>query len=200
MKKDNLESFYDEYLEFKYYFQSKLDGGTQLIENKSDYENQILKNRINYLEQENINSKNINEDLKNDTKRHLKIIETLLEGHPIEAPWQTTSSKRISNFDRTILPTCKFNNKNPSDISLHNPYEILYVDDTSEQEVDTITDTTETKRRKVRNNRINRVSVRKEQRYDDSDHQMNVPQKIVPGNRTYASSTKYGKKSNYYWR
>ena len=71
MKKDNLESFYDEYLEFKYYFQSKLDGGTQLIENKSDYENQILKNRINYLEQENINSKNINEDLKNDTKRHL---------------------------------------------------------------------------------------------------------------------------------
>ena len=91
MKKDNLESFYDECLQFKYYFQSKLDGETQLIENKSDYENQILKNRINHLEQENINSKNINEDLKNDTKSHLKIIETLLEGNPIEAPWQTTS-------------------------------------------------------------------------------------------------------------
>ena len=33
---------------------------------------------------------------------------------------------------------------------LYNPYGILYVDDTSEQEVDTVTDTTETKRRKVR--------------------------------------------------
>ena len=50
-------------------------------------------------------------------------------------------------------------------MALHNPYEILYVDDTSEQ--DTITDTTETKRGKVRSNHIDRVSVRKEQRYDD---------------------------------
>ena len=59
-----------------------------------------------------------------------------------------TLPKRISNSDRTILPTCKVSNKNPSDISLHNPYEILYFDDTSKQEVDTITDTTETKRKK----------------------------------------------------
>ena len=50
-------------------------------------------------------------------------------------------------------------------MALHNPYEILYTDDTSEQ--DTITDTTETKRGKVRSNHIDRVSVRKEQRYDD---------------------------------
>ena len=56
---------------------------------------------------------------------------------------------------------------------------MLYVDDTSEQEVDTDTVTTETKRRKVRSNQINRVSVRKEQTYY---HQMNVPQKIAPGN------------------
>ena len=67
-----------------------------------------------------------------------------------------TLSKRINNSDRTILPTCKVSNKNPSDISLHYPYEILYVDDKSKQEVDTITDTTETKRRKVRSNQINR--------------------------------------------
>ena len=108
---------------------------------------------------------------------------------------QTTSSKRISNSDRTILPTCKVNNKNPSDISLHDPYEFLYVDDTSEQVVDIITDTTETKRWKVRSNQINRVSVRKELRYDDSDHEMNVPQKIASGSCTYASMRKYGKKA-----
>ena len=41
----------------------------------------------------------------------------------------------MKTFNRTILPICKVNNENTNDISLHNPYEILYVDDTSEQEV-----------------------------------------------------------------
>ena len=44
-----------------------------------------------------------------------------------------------------ILPKGKVNNKNPN-ISLHNHHDILYVDDNSEQEVDTITDTNEKKR------------------------------------------------------
>lgn len=39
------------------------------------------------------------------------------------------------------------------------------------------------------------MSVRKEQRYDDIDHQINIPQKIVSENRTYASLSKYGKKA-----
>ena len=179
LRKDYFESFYDKYLEFKYYVQSKLDGETQQTENKGDHENQILKNKINHLEEEIINLKKINEDLKSGAKSHLKIIETLSEENPIDAPWQTTSSRRVNNSNRTILPTRKVNNKNLNDISPHNPYEMLYVDDTSEQEVDTDTDTTETKRRKVRSNQINRVSVRKEQTYY---HQMNVPQKIAPGN------------------
>ena len=40
------------------------------------------------------------------------------------------------------------------------------------------------------------MSVRKEQRYDDIDHQINTSQKIVSENRTYASLSKYGKKAN----
>ena len=52
IKKDYFENFYNEYLEFKYYFQSKIDGETQQIENKSDYESQILKNKIKHLEQQ----------------------------------------------------------------------------------------------------------------------------------------------------
>ena len=192
MRKDYFESFYDEYLEFKYYVQSKLDGETQQTENKSDHKNQILKNKINHLELEIINLKKINKDLKSDSKSHLEIIETLSEGNPIDAPWQTTSSTRVNNSNRTIIPTRKVNNKNLNDISLHNPYEILYVDDTGEQEVDKFTDTTETKRQKVRSNRINRVSVRKEQTYY---HQMNVPHKIAPRNQSNASATEYGKKA-----
>ena len=198
MRKDYFESFYDKYLEFKYYVQSKLDGETQKTENKSVHEHQILKNKINHLEQE-ISLKKINQDLESDTKSHLKTItiETLSEGNSIDAPWQTNSSRRINNSNRTNLPTCKVNNKNLNDISLHNPYKILYVDDTSEQEVDTATDTTATKRWKVRSNWINSVFVRKEQAYD---HQMNVPQKIAPGDWSYAGATKYWKKSNWYWR
>lgn len=38
------------------------------------------------------------------------------------------------------------------------------------------------------------VSVRKEQRYDDGDHPINVPQNIVPGNWTNASTAKHGKR------
>ena len=68
-----------------------------------------------------------------------------------------------------------------------------------EQEVDTILDTAETKGPKVRSNQIHTVSVRKEQRHD-SDHQMNVPQTIVPGNQTYGSESQYGEKSHCYWR
>ena len=73
IRKDYFKSFYDEYLDFKYYVQSKLDGETQQIENKSDYENQVLKNKINHSEQEIINLRKISEDLKSDTKTHLKI-------------------------------------------------------------------------------------------------------------------------------
>lgn len=69
--------------------------------------------------------------------------------------------KRINKS--TILQTNKVNGKNCNDVLLHNPYEILYVDDTSEQELDTIADTTETKRHEVKSNQINRVPVRKEQ-------------------------------------
>ena len=49
MRKDHFESFHDEYLEFKYYVQSKGDGETQQIESKKDYENKILKYKINNL-------------------------------------------------------------------------------------------------------------------------------------------------------
>ena len=86
LRKDYFESFYDKYLEFKYYVQSKLDGETQQTENKGDHENQILKNKINHLEEEIINLKKINEDLKSGAKSHLKIIETLSEENPIDAP------------------------------------------------------------------------------------------------------------------
>ena len=46
---------------------------------------------------------------------------------------------------------------------------------------------------KPRSNRNNRVPIRNEQIYDNCD--MNNSQRVVPGNRTYASATKYGKKA-----
>ena len=84
----------------------------------------FLKIRLIAQSKKNFNLKKINEDLKSDTKSHLKIIETLSEGNPIDAPWQTTLSKRINKSNRTIVPRCKINNKNPNVISLHYPQEI----------------------------------------------------------------------------
>lgn len=69
-----------------------------------------------------------------------------MEGNRIDAPWPTTSSKRIKNSNRTILPTCNVNNKYANDISPHNPCEILYIANTIKQEVDTIANTAEPKR------------------------------------------------------
>ena len=75
IKRDYFEDFYDEYLEFKYNVQSILD---QQLDNTSNSENETLKNKIIHLEQEIINLKKVNEDLKNDTKSHLKIIENFI--------------------------------------------------------------------------------------------------------------------------
>ena len=58
-----LRAFMMNILNLNKYVQSKLDGKTQQTENKSDYENQNLKNKINCLEQEIINLKKISDYL-----------------------------------------------------------------------------------------------------------------------------------------
>ena len=206
VKRDYFEDFYDEYLEFKYNVQSILD---QQLDNTSNSENETLKNKIIHLEQEIINLKKVNEDLKNDTKSHLKTTETLSEGKSIDNPWQATSSKR--NTNRITTPTHltannnnnsnnKYYHKNGStnEIPLHNnPYDILYVDDNNIEnleEEEVTFNNTGSRKRKPRSNRINRVPVRNEQIYNNNCD-MNNSQRVVPGNRTYASATKYGKKA-----
>ena len=139
----------------------------------------------------NINLKKINEGLKCEAKSHLKIIETLSEGSSIDAPWQTTSSKRTNNTNSANASTKLITNKNEKFFISHNPYEVLYVDDTREDNVNTSSDDIKTKRRKARSNRTQRMSVRNENKYNKNDY---VHPKVVPGNRTYASAIKYGKK------
>ena len=58
-----LRAFMMNILNLNKYVQSKLDGKTQQTENKSDYEKQNLKNKINHLEQEIINLKKISDYL-----------------------------------------------------------------------------------------------------------------------------------------
>ena len=205
VKRDYFEDFYNEYLEFKYNVHSILD---QQLDNTSNSENETLKKKIIHLEQEIINLKKVNEDLKNDTKSHLKIIENLSEGKSIDNPWQATSSKR--NPNRITTPTHltadnnsnnKYYHKNGStiEIALHNnPYDILYVENNNienlEEEEEVTFNNTGSRKRKPRSNRINRVPIRNEQIYNNNCD-MNNSQRVVPGNRTYASATKYGKKT-----
>ena len=83
-------SFYEQYLEFKYIVTDKL-------ENYKETENEKLnlQNKVRLLENEILHLKDVNKELKEDTKNHLKIIKTLSEEQIIDAPWQTVCSKKF---------------------------------------------------------------------------------------------------------
>ena len=203
VRKSYFEDFYDEYLEFKYHVQSQIDKENNYIQEKHD-----LSNKISSLEQEVTYLKKINNHLKSEANSPLHIIKSLSEGNETDAPWQTTSSngyKRTNenNYTRKDDNTC-FKN-----IPVRNSNESLYVDDTQELEI-LVNRSTETQRRKPRSNRINKIS-RNEKSYNyrnsadesnntihndnNNDNNVNARQKVVLGNWSYASATKYGKKS-----
>ena len=146
----------------------------------------------------------MNTDLKSETNSHLHIIKTLSQGNKIDAPWQATSSNRFKKNDKNIHHTQKDAGTYFKSITVHNPYESLYVDDTQEFEI-LVDNTAEVQRRKPRSNRANRMSSKNVKSYDynsndvddhnNSINNNNTRPKIVPGNRSYASTTKYGKKA-----
>ena len=204
VRKSYFDDFYDEYLEFKYHVQSQIDKENNYIQEKHD-----LSNKISSLGQEVTCLKKINDDLKSEANSHLHIIKSLSDGNKIDAPWQTTSSngyKRANenNYTRKDDNTCFIN------IPVRNSYESLHVDDTQELEI-IVNHSTETQRGKPRSNRINKISSRNDKSYNyrnstdesnntihndnnSNDNNVNARQKVVLGNRSYASATKYGKK------
>ena len=174
VKKDYFENFYDEYLEFKFRVQSTLEDKL-LLNNSNNSENLALKNKIVHLEQEIFNLKKQNEDLKNETKSHLKIIETLTKERPFDEDnsWQVASSKRKTN-QLTASTHFASNNKdgNSNRILMRNSYDLLPIENNIEnlEEDEEVTFTADAGKQKTRSNRMNRSSIKNDNRYDHNNH------------------------------
>ena len=98
VKTDTFETFFEMFLEFRYTVDTKFEKYFQENEKetKTTFETKvkILENEIKILQKQN-------QELKQESKSYLKIIETLVEGTHIDAPWQAVSSK--SNANKTAL-------------------------------------------------------------------------------------------------
>ena len=99
---DFFNSFYEEYLEFKHTIIEKLANHEE-----GKNKNLDLNNRIRLLESEIIHLKDLNKELKEDSKNHLKIIKTLSEGQLIDPPWQTVCSKKLNQSKSKKPPPAK---------------------------------------------------------------------------------------------
>ena len=193
VKMETFETFYETFLEFRYFvdakFESYKEENAEMIKRN---EKQIsLETKVKLLENEIKILRKTNEDLKDEAKSHIKIIESLAEGKVIDAPWQTSSSKNT----KTNTPTTrKFSNVNS--LPLHNSYEVLHIEENShDQFIDK--DTTERMQyskkesEKSKSQSFKKVSGEWFARNGSNSSQNPV---IVPGNRSFASATKYGKK------
>ena len=148
-----------------------------------------LKNKIKLLENEILHLKDINKELKEDTKNHLKIIKTLSEGEIIDPPWQTVCSKNAPTSKKTYQQQDK-------DIDLYNSFGNLEIQDiilSSDSDIET----SQRKNRKPRSIRIKieKNRIKHDNRYVNKNNVNSYrTSKLVPGNRTYADATKFGKK------
>ena len=166
--------------------------------NKSENENLNLQNKITLLENEILQLKELNKELKDDTKNDLKIIKTLSEGQIIDPPWQTVCSKKINST------SSKVNHQHQNNINLCNSYESLEVEDIGFSSCDSEVESTQRKNRKARSNRTKNKDQIKNKHliYNDTNKNNfnnNITAKLFPGNRSYADATKYGKKVVIFW-
>ena len=117
VKIDIFYTFYESFLEFKYFVSSKLENVNDVNGKQRSLETkiQLLENAIQYLQ-------NRNRDLKDESKSYLKVIEILTEGETIDTLWQTSTSKSAKS---SIIKTCK--NTKINSLPLCNFYEVLHI-------------------------------------------------------------------------
>ena len=173
LKAELFDSFYEEYLEFKHYIQDKVTSLENPKEN-IDIEKIQMKNEICRLQNEIKSLKDQNTGLKEDIKSNVKIIECLSDGKFVDAPWNATYSKKNKNINRNEQH--KIN-----DVFSPNPYDVLYMENNVE--------ITENHKEDLIEKHFNDNSIK----FKQSSNKSRYPT-IVPGNRSYASTTKYGKK------
>ena len=105
VKNDTFETFYKLFLEFRNSVDSKFE---QFFKEHEMKMKKTFEGKIEVLENDIKNLHKENQDLKQESKSYLKIIQTLVEGKNIDAPWQTASiksnsSKAAPKTDKDVL-------------------------------------------------------------------------------------------------
>ena len=136
--------------------------------------------------------------LKNEIKNQQYIIK-MLANENSTSQWKTVNNRNGKNINRSTEP------KSSMSINLNNRFDTLNINENCEIELDDNTDVTPTRhipnekpksrihqRNNSKNQQLKRPLVAITEKYINA--QREPPRKVVPGNRSYASTTKYGKK------
>lgn len=190
VKNDTFDTFYEMFLEFRYSVDSKFEKyfNENETETKTTYETKIklLENEIKMLQKEN-------QDLKQESKSHQKIIETLVEGKNIDAPWQKVSRRSNSNkttpkIDKeVVLLENKFSNLNHHQIN-----ENKNLDENENCSILTNIERKENENKNIHHGRRPQHCIT--ENYIRNQRDIQKRKAVIPGQRTYAEVTSYGKK------
>ena len=190
VKTDTFETFFEMFLEFRYTVDTKFEKYFQ--ENEKETKT-TLETKVEILENEIKNLQKQNQELKQESKSYLKIIETLVEGTHIDAPWQTVSMK--SNANKTALKT----EREVLVLLLKNKfkhldhYQINGDKNLNEEEYhETNIKRKEKENKNTHNNKRPQHCIT--ENYIRNQKDIQKRKAVIPGQRTYAETTSYGKK------
>ena len=190
VKTDTFETFFEMFLEFRYTVDTKFEKYFQENEKetKTTFKTkvEILENKIKILQKQN-------QELKQESKSYLKIIETLVEGTHIDAPWQTVSSK--SNANKTALKTEREVLLLKNKFKHLDHYQIDGDKNLNEEEYhETNIKRKEKENKNTHNNKRPQHCIT--ENYIRNQKDIQKRKAVIPGQRTYAETTSYGKKDH----
>lgn len=174
--------------DFQNYIKSTLQ---QNLDRERDYQD-ILIEKITILETEN-------KCLKNEIQNQKQIIEVLLSDEKVERnAWKSVTSKTTHLNDRNISAPVNLQNRfHDLGESVNNTNDIGQITTPTNAHRDIQPENQKSKRRLSKRNVASENQRRPDvcitEKYIQNQVEIRTP-KIVPGNRTYASTTKYGKK------
>ena len=187
MLRERIEESFKENVDFKNDINKRLQ--LKSMRDRDDVD--ILYKQITLLEREN-------SCLKNEIKNQQYIIK-MLANENNTSQWKSVNSRNGKNINRSTEP------KSSMSINLNNRFDTLNINENCEIELDDNTNVTPTRyipngepksrnhqRNNSKNQQLKRPQVAITEKYINT--QREPPRKVLPGNRSYASTTKYGKK------
>ena len=148
---------------------------------------------------------NENQCLKNEIKNQQAVIEMLITNDKCADEWKTVKSESKNN--KNMASPSSVSPKSPSPVSLQNQFDNLIVTEVNQMKIHELQDHTPTNHRKRCEITNTKSKSRAEKNNSNSirpsnvitANEINIQSKnsirTVPGNQSYASTTKHGKKA-----